>query len=455
VTRSAALSARAALARAGRGTVALVVAVLLVSVGITGTAVAAATPTTSHEATALVGSPVTPQHPAPRPHTKHKKKKKKKHKHTKVHPRPAPTTVPDRPWFGVLQAQPQDYATFAHAGVRRMTLELGWDAYEPTAGTVDTAYVHVEQAKVAALDALGIQVVLDPGFQYPPSWVFALPGQPRFVDQYGDVWHGPTGSDAANGVFDPAVRAAEAAYIQQIRADFGARAFTAIRIGGLLSGELRYPDGHVDGRTDALWDYDSTAQAAAPVRGWRPGAGGTTAQATASLGYYDASITGYESFLLNRFAVAFPAAQLQVLFPGWGIRPGQTAAAIAGGLSGTTPAEQGDSIAAGLDYAQQVAALSRYGARGVGYCTWVDAPSGGNSTAYEPPVVYLAALAKQFGVGIAGENTGDDTPAALQLTVSRMLQLRLQGVMWMSAPQLLSGSGVTVADLANAIAATR
>lgn len=357
-----------------------------------------------------------------------------------------------RPWFGILQAEPVSYERFVRAGVRRITVELGWDAYQPTAGRTDLGYVSRTRARIAELHAAGVDVVLDPGLHYPPAWVFALPGQTRFVNQYGDVWRGRTGEAVANAVFNPAVRAAGAAYLDRIGRDLGANSFTAVRVGGLLTGELRYPDAHEFGRTDALWAYDPAAQAGAPVPGWRPGTG-TAAQATASLRWYLDSLTGYERWLLGVTATAFPRAELHVLFPGWGLRPGEVQDAVADGLRGRTPAERGDSLAAGLDHAGQVAALAAFGRRGVVYTTWLDAADQGPSTAQQAPIRYLAALAAQHGLAAAGENTGATTAAALRTSVERVRDLQLAGMMWMSAAPLLAGDGLTVEDYRRAIAA--
>lgn len=228
----------------------------------------------------------------------------------------------------------------------------------------------------------GVGAVLDPGLQYPPDWVFRLPGATRFRNQYGVNWTGstPDGTAVANAVFDPAVRRAEASFLGRLADDLGGRSFAAVRVGGLLSGELRYPpaaDGA--GHDDSLWYFDASAQSAAPV-------------------------------------------------PDWGLRPGQVAAALADGLDGRSRAEQGGMLASGEDWPQQVAVLARQ-PRALAYTTRLDAEADGTSPQLISPVQYLVQLAAPVRVPVAGENTGQPSMSALRLCLDRVEALRLDGMM--------------------------
>jgi hypothetical protein len=355
-------------------------------------------------------------------------------------------------WTGVLQANQADYSSFAGAGINRVTLELRWDAYEPSQGTFSSSYIAEQQADVEAARHAGLQVVLDPGLHFPASWVFGLSGQTHFVDQYGDTWSGGDGSNPANAVFDPSVRRAEATYLARIGRDF-AGDFVAVRAGGLLTGELRLPDGHdpgdPDGHPDKLWMYDTTAQQAAPVRGWKPGSG-TRAQARASIAYYLSSMDGYVKWLLTNLSGDFPLTELQLLEPGWGIRPGQVTAAINAGLTGTTPVEAGNTLQADLDYAGEVAVASTF-ENTVVYTTWLDAPPSGPGVAGEAPVEYLHALAQQYSLPLAGENTGKfQTTADLQTCITRVSQLGMQGFMWFTGSSLVNDEGLSLTQFKDA-----
>jgi hypothetical protein len=359
----------------------------------------------------------------------------------------------DKPWFGALQAPPQAISALSAARVGRLVLELSWSSYEPEQGRYDPAYIAEQRSLILQMHQQGVAVELDLGLQYPPAWVFGLPGATRFRNQFGQDYQGGLGSDSPNAVFDPAVRAAESDYIHRIAGDLGASSFVAVRIGGLLTGELRYPSGNYGGNTGALWLYDSAAQKAAPYPGWRPGTG-SGQQAAASLQYYFDSLTSYEKWMLGTAGDAFPHAELQVLFPSWGIRPGQVADAVAAGLHGTTAAEQGDMISAGLDWTAQVAALAPWKPRGVVYTTWLDAPSHAGTPQLESPIAYLASLAATWSLPLAGENTGNPGTQALDLSLARARQFHLTGVMWMSARNLLSGAGgLSLNDFAAAIKA--
>jgi hypothetical protein len=364
-------------------------------------------------------------------------------------------TLTPAPWFGVLGVGSMSAAPFTDAGFSRVTLQVGWDNYEPKQGVFNPGVITQAKQALARYRAQGATVILDPGLQYPPSWVFDLPGQTRFVNQYGDVWHGGLSEDVPNAVYNPAVRAAEGDYLRRLAADLspsnsGPANIAAVRVGGLLSGELRYPPSTSSAHRDALWMYGSQAQSQAAVPGWKPGAGAGKTAATARTalqGYFNA-LTRYESWQLSVLGSAFPAAQKQLLLPSWGIRPGMVDAAIAGGFSGRTVAENGQLLTMGLDWASQVKVLAAVKGPKLVYTTWLDAPSQGTSPAQVPPVAFLAGLAAKYGMPLGGENTGGGGVAALQTSLHRVTAYGLAGMMWMSAADLMTtrdGLGLSAA----------
>src|SRR5258708_4127661 len=258
-------------------------------------------------------------------------------------PSPAPTaaatTTPAGPWLGVLQATATNAATEKAAGVSIGELELSWSQHAPPPAVPARPRAAAAPTRLGQLRQAGLQVTLDVGLQYPPSWIFSVDSATRFVDQYGDAWHGTLFTDVPNAVFDPAVRVAEAAYITRVAADLGPNSVAAVRAGGLLQDELRYPDATYNGPTNCYWAFDSNAQATSPVPGWRPGDADTT-KASLFLTAYLQSITGFERSLLATYRTDFPSAWLQVLMPSWGLRPGDTAAAVQSNLNGSTPPAQ-------------------------------------------------------------------------------------------------------------------
>lgn len=348
----------------------------------------------------------------------------------------APSTEP--PWFGALQAQPNQAARLRAAGLRTVTLEIGWDSFEPQPGVVDKAYLARQKEVLRQWRAAGFQVFLDTGLQYPPTWAFALPGGTRFVNQFGETWSGGTGSNLVNAVFNPSVRAAQRRYYSLLAASFPAGSFAAVRVGGLHMGEMSYPP--ADGRANTLWMYDASAQAGSPLPGWKPGAGSTVAAQT-GLRYYLDSLNGYAAWLLATTSEFFPRSDLQLMLPSWGLRPGHLDAALAAGLKGTTSAEINNLITEGLDWTKQVPLLQQYGTRGVAYTTWLDAPSDHNTDLqYMSPVDYLATLTTPRRIPLAGENTGQGTPATLALSLERVERLGLRGMLWMTAADLLASN---------------
>ena len=351
---------------------------------------------------------------------------------------------------GLLAPSDDQARALVGSSVTRVAIPAGWDQLEPTNGGYNTSLLTALAGRIEAMHNAGFQVVLDLGLQYPPSWVFSLPGQTRFVDQYGDAWHGTLSEDVPNAVFNPAVRAAQADYIAHLGAALGTANIAAVRVGGLLSGELRYPDVSYNGHNDLIWAYDSAAQAKAPYPGWRPGTG-TATQIRASLNYYFASLTGYQSWLMSTVGSAFPGVDQQVMLPGWGLRPGMVDDAVSTGMTNRSVAEVNGIIASGLDWADQVKAIHDSGLRATVYTTWLDAPAQSSTAQGITPVDYLASLATQYGLPLAGENTGGGGTDALATCATRARADHLTSFMYMSGGAIANGqAGITLSDLAAA-----
>lgn len=349
-------------------------------------------------------------------------------------PSGSPAAPSGRPLVGVVGATASHLAEDAAAGVQVVTVGVGWSQLQPGPDTFDPSALAPTLATIDAARADGLQVVLDVGLQYPPSWVFGLPGGTRFVDQYGDAFTGPPGSgdDVANAVTDAAVRTAEGTYLAWLGAHVPAGSLLAVRMGGGPLGELRYPDASYAGHDDCFWAYDASSARELPRPGWVPGTG-TAAQAAAFLTAYDGALVGYGDWLDAALATDFHTDEL-VLLPGWGQRPGVAALEVASRL--TLPF---DEFNQGLDWAALLPSLPDR-ARLVAYTTYLDAPSFGPSPQAEDPADFVASLARPLGMRTGGENTGGGGPATLALTLHRAESLGMTIVDWMDEAELVAAS---------------
>ena len=355
-------------------------------------------------------------------------------------PSSTPTPTASGPFWGVLETDGSHSDSERQAGVNVAHLALAWGSYEPSRGVWDGGYVAQQQAKLASLRQAGFRVVLDAGLQYPAGWVFALPGNTRFVNQYGDVFHGSNvGDDIPNAVFDQNVRDAQAEYIARIGSDFG-DSFFAIRVGGLGYSELRYPGPNYNGHSNSYWAFDGSAQAGSPVPGWVPGTPASAAQASAFYSYYAGRLRDYQNWQLATYRRSF-TAWLEVLYPSWGLRPGDIEQATARNLDGSTNPASWGTLAMGLDWASQVQSITD--PHVIVYQTWLERPDDGATLSTMSPVRYLQTLAAPKGLPVAGENAGGNSLSEMQATVARAKSLGLFGLMWMSERSLY-GAGPTI-----------
>ena len=247
------------------------------------------------------------------------------------------------------------------------------------------------------------------------------------------------GLNIPNLVFNPAVRAAAATYLKLVAKNLGSTTFNVIRAGGLLTGEVRYPANNWDGHTNDLWMYDPVALSKSPYPKWEPGTG-TPAQAQAMLTYYLTAMDNYVDWLLKNLGADF-SGQVQLLLPGFGIRPTEQQLAAADLLDGKSVGETGNMIASGLDWISQVKILHMdLPTRGVVYTTYLDSPTGLNTAMWQAPVFYLSTLAKQYGLPLAGENPGGGGLTTFKLCLARVKQLGMQTFMWMSEPTMAANT---------------
>lgn len=345
----------------------------------------------------------------------------------------------------LLQPDPSLAESYAAAGIDLVTLELGWDAYQPTATTTNRSYVAKRVAEARAYTDAGLEVVLDLGLQYTPAWAWALPGETRFTNQYGEQWHGEIGTDALDAVWNSTARQAEGTYVGLVARDF-AGLVDRVRVGGLLSGELRLPPAHAAGHVDSLWAFGEGALAASPDPTWRPGSG-TAAQARRWLDFYMSSVSRYAVWLTQTVGSAFPATPIDVLLPGWGVRPGDLERVAADRVSTGAVVSTGDDLASGLDWPRQIRALDRLALDLTVVTTWLDAPSYGAAPRDLAPVEYLATLTRPLAMPLSGENTGGGGAATLERVREQAKRLELGRITWMPDRDPGTLGGVTLGDL--------
>jgi hypothetical protein len=343
-----------------------------------------------------------------------------------------PDTAAQSPILGVVGVDGSHLTQEKAAGVGAVTIGMGWNSAQPSQDSFSTAYLSSMKQEIAAADSHGLKVVLDPGLQYAPAWVFSLPGGTRFVDQYGDAFTGSPGSgnDVANAITDGAVRSAERRYLEWLGSKFAPGQIFAVRMGGGPLGELRYPDADYMGHSNCYWAYDASSQLTSPVPGWVPGTG-TPAQATAFLNSYNKNLNRYGRWLNRQMWKDFATTEL-VMLPGWGERPGGAALETASLLTQDMP-----EFNQGLDWTDLLASLPE-AVHSVAYTTYLDAPTVLLTPQLEDPIDFIASLVTGTPIRLGGENTGNGTLADLTLCFQRARQLNLFIVQWMDESQLIA-----------------
>lgn len=369
--------------------------------------------------------------------------------------------------LGVLQPSPERAAALKTAGVDFVVLDVSWSRFQPAPESVDLAYVETLRAEAAAYRAARLQVVLGPGVQYPPGWLRALPGA-RYQNQYGAAFIDPApGMNVVNFVFNSLLRERQSDYLAALFRHLGAD-WAAVRLGGGWYGELNYPPAAFAGNTNCYWAFDEIAQGQkpglpeglppCPVPGWKPGSaspGHVSARRFAD--WYLDSLKNYHDWQITTARLHY-AGPLLMLYPSWGLRPGQLDAAVAGDLAGSTPPEKNGELPRGFDFARFIGGI-RDPSVGV-HCTWIDSdPAWSDDASADParwsPPKFLASLARRHHPPLAfsAENTGGGGPSALALSARRIRELDIGSFSWAFAPDLFDGDPPGLADLRPALSA--
>lgn len=376
-----------------------------------------------------------------------------------LYERPRPERV-----YGTLQSSPDRLPETTAAGVDLVTLEVYWDRFEPIRGQLDETYVTQLRQDLSRYRDADVDVVLSTGVHYSPAWLLDRPDS-RFVNQYGDAYApGQSGKNVANMVFNQALRDEQARYLSRLFATVGSD-FYGVRLGGGWYGELNYPEHEHAGRSNAYWGYDPIALGVTeglppgmtpnPAPGWVPGAASHSDEAARFAHWYLESLRNYHDWQIATVRDSFDG-RLLMLYPSWGIRPGQLQAAVAADLAGTTSAELNGEIQRGFDVARFVAGISDPGV--VVYTTWLNADASadaGDDPRYWSPVQYLTHLAtdRDVPLDVMGENTGHDGVEGMDLSFAQAREHGLIGVVWAFEPHLFGGEFATIDQYAAAIEA--
>jgi hypothetical protein len=300
---------------------------------------------------------------------------------------------------------------------------------------------------------MGFSIILSLGYHDTPTWLHDSYPDSHYLNQFGEPYIGDSmDSGDANLVFNPQLRALVEYYFQQVFADLGTD-FIAVRVGGGRYGELTYPPADYGGRTNNYWSFDANARRSMPTSGWVPGQSSPNGEATRFVNWYLDSLVDYQNWQISTLRRYFDG-DLMVLYPSWGIRPGQLTAAIATNLDGSSPAERNGEVQRGFDFERQVKALTD--PRAVVTTTWLDANAADlaypGDVSLEPqrwsPVKYLASLANAHTppLQVFGENTGWGDVRAMERTAAQMYDCNLIGMLWFREEQLFSGQYATLDD---------
>lgn len=356
--------------------------------------------------------------------------------------------------YGVLQPQQQHEQSSLHAGLKVRTLEMGWNHYEPQDGVWSTTYIAEQRKILNRMRSAGFVVILDLGLQYTPNWLLELPNS-RFVNQYGDPYQD---NRAVNAVFNQQLRDHQSEYVRHVFASLGTD-FFAVRMGWGINNEMMYPPATYNGRANSYWAFDPIAQgqvpglppgmSPAPQPGWRPGTpSGDTTDAAAFINWYLASLKHYHDWQLATVRAVYPG-RLMMLYPSWGVRPGEIEAAVASNLSGQTSPEINGEVQRGLDFARLIEDTDD--PLLVVYTTWLeayDAEDDGSDPREWTPVHYLASLAADHPLKLAvwGENSGRNSPSEMAWTISQVQKYRLEGMLWAFEEDLYGGKYANLAE---------
>lgn len=366
-----------------------------------------------------------------------------------------------RPMWALIGNDGTHLAEESAAGINTKLFRLSWREYFPAENAASANYIARKRAELTALRTAGFAVILTLGYHDTPAWVHKNYANSYYVNQSGQPYVGDAiDSGDANIVFNPSLRSLVDSYIARIFTDFGTD-FVAVRLGGGRNGELTYPPAVWNGNSNNYWGYDANARSSSPVPNWRPGKPSSSGEAQRFLNWYLDALVGYQSWQTATLRKYY-AGDIMMLYPSWGVRPGQIDQAVAANLNGSTSAERNGEIQRGYDFARQIAAISD--PKVIITTTWLDADAATlaapGDESIDPrqwsPVKYLESLAATHPLNLRlfGENTGWGSRANMYRSAAQATAYGLIGMMWFREDQLFSGKYASLTDYQQVIAAT-
>ncbi len=339
-------------------------------------------------------------------------------------------------------------------GIHSRILRLSWRDFEPSEGIYEEAYASSKHAEIAALTKAGYLIIVDLGFHDTPLWLHRNYTDTYYVNQYGFAYSGAGSIDSgdANFIFNAKLKEVLARYIDSVFSTFN-NSFYGVRLGGGRWGELTFPPNIIGSQTNCYWAFDPNALAQSPVPYWRPGDVSNNGEAATFINWYLDQLVNYQSWQINLVRRHFDG-YIMMLYPSWGVRPGQLEQAIMGNLSGQSSAEINGEIQRGFDFARQIHAIDDPSV--VVVTTWLDADTSGDNT-YDvtrwSPVKYLSALVKAnpLHLKMFGENTGQGNLASMHRSATQMERYQLIGMTWYRERELLTGKYATLEDYSRTI----
>jgi hypothetical protein len=365
--------------------------------------------------------------------------------------------------FALIGNDGEHLAQERRAGIDAKVLALSWRDFYLYEGEVNTRYVEQKREELRDLREQGFQVIVSLNYHDTPPWVHEIYENSYYVNQHGERWTGTNVSGGqlrdngdANLVFNHQLRGLVSSYTNDIFREFGTN-FWAVRLGGGPAGEIAYPLARFGGKSNLYWAYDDSAQRSAAevgVEGWRPTKPAPAGRAGRFLTWYLDALVEFQIWQVNMVRLAGYSGKVMLLYPGWGIRPGQIEEATTNNLGGRTPAEVNGEIQRGSDFARLVGAIEDD--RVLVTTTWLDADASkddGQDRRYWSPVKYLSTLTESNPArpDLYGENKGMGSLEDMLLSVYQMQRYGLAGMAWYHEKQLFSGRYATLTEYGTAI----
>lgn len=253
------------------------------------------------------------------------------------------------------------------AGVQLVEIDVDWALFEPAPQVFDVNYINELRNQLARCRTAGLEIVLNPGFQYAPSWVSSMPDG-SYRNKSGDA--GPV--TVPNIIFSAAVRDAVVQYLARFAVEFPLATFAAIRLGTSESGELGYPriSSGGPGLPGEVWAFDSAAQTGdgladgmepSPFPGWAPGDSSwkgrsvTGAEVRRWFSWYSGSAAKAAIWEIGAIRRAGYRGVVQLPLAGSGVLPADLNSYVAASWGGGDP---DGSFARGLYYPDQLAMIA-------------------------------------------------------------------------------------------------